>query len=99
MQLPSIDKNPRIPVKQSGSQVKKIKQTDEVHPRDYAYEMDKILDDDTGHKHPPTPEFGEDTYESTEQEETASEPSSAKHEDQPRNRTSNDDDSNIDISV
>ena len=73
--LPSIDKANRKRVPPKSNQVRKIDPTDKVHPRDYAYEMEQILEKDERHPKQDHP-FGEDTFEHSdeaEQEETRKE--------------------------
>jgi hypothetical protein len=66
--LPSIDKANRNTVPTTSAQVRKIDPTDKVHPRDYAYEMEQILERDEHHQHQENP-FGEDTFEPSEEAE------------------------------
>jgi len=66
--LPSIDKRNQIPNKPASTHVHKIAPTDNVKPRDYAYEMEQVLErEEKPHQHP----FGRDTYEHTEDPETS----------------------------
>ncbi|MBU0690345.1 hypothetical protein KKC97_12415 [bacterium] len=67
--LPSIDKANRNPVPPKSNQVRQIDQTDKVHPRDYAYEMEQILEKEKHHQQQDHP-FGEDTFEPSDETET-----------------------------
>jgi hypothetical protein len=57
-----------------GDYVNRVKQTDHGHrpvPRDFAYEIREAAHEEE-HRHP-SPEFGQDTYESSEDEKKPSE--------------------------
>lgn len=95
--LPSIDKANRHLVLPKSNQVRKIDPTDQVHPRDYGYEMEQILDQEEHHPKQ-NHAFGEDTFEpseETEQEKTSEE---IKPDPTDTSNTSNHD-PNIDITV
>jgi hypothetical protein len=80
-----------------GEYINRIRETESGHSatsRDFANEIREVSKDG-GKKHPSEHEFGEDTYEASEEESSASEtPKKPQHPaEQP------DDDSNLDITV
>jgi len=79
--------------------VNRVKQTDHGHgaaPRDFAFAIEELSRE--GHKERrPSPEFGEDTYEPSKEEEERSE--TAAHPSQPTSEPPSEDEGNLDIVV
>jgi len=71
--LPSIDKTNRNPAPPKSEHVRKIDPSDRLHPRDYAYEIDRALEREH-HKPGQDHEFGEDTFEPSEDAEQETPP-------------------------
>lgn len=95
--LPSIDKANRNPVPPTSNQVRKIDQNDKVHPRDYAFEMDQVLEKEKHHHQQQHP-FGEDTFEPSEEQNTEETPEEEKPVPKDISGSSNHE-QNIDITV
>jgi hypothetical protein len=95
--LPSIDKANRNPAPPQSEHVRKLDPSELLHPRDYAYELEHVLERD--HRRPKQDhDFGEDTFEPSED---AEQEQTLKH-----NKTDSKDtvdppdhDSNIDITI
>jgi hypothetical protein len=95
--LPSIDKVNRNPTAPASEHVRKLDPSDPLHPRDYAYELEHVLERE--HRQPKQDhDFGEDTFEPSEDAEQEPSPKQNKNN---RNDTMDhsDHDSNIDITV
>jgi hypothetical protein len=95
--LPSIDKTNRNPAPPKGEHVRKLDPSELLHPRDYAYELEHVLERDH-HRPKQDHDFGEDTFEPSDNSEQEQTPARNKNSTKDTTNPS-DHDSNIDITV